>query len=229
MTRSILVVTPHPTFGELVRLSLEESGDYQVSQAETGYQALAETDGQELSLAILDSDLTDQPFTDLVRTLQSHHPGLRLIIIPPDNDHAHPSLAGIKPDACLNRPFYLPDMLQTVKKVLLTSQPMSEEKPASKTPANSPASALYAWQVDPDQATRQLAEALAETSAHAALMIRKGQAWACAGSLDKASSQEIAVVLARYLDSAEKSDLARFVRLNSNNSEYMVYTGRPGG
>ena len=30
MTRSVLVATPHPTFGELLRLSLEESGEYQV-------------------------------------------------------------------------------------------------------------------------------------------------------------------------------------------------------
>jgi REP element-mobilizing transposase RayT len=114
-------------------------------------------------------------------------------------------------------------MLQTVKMVLSTGEPMPEEKPPSKNPTGPPASAKYVWQTNSEQATRQLAGVLVETSAHAALMINNGQIWACAGSLDKVASQEIAAILGRYLDSAEKSDLARFVRLNSNNSEYMVY------
>jgi hypothetical protein len=36
MARFVLAATPHPSFGEQMRLSLEESGDYQVSQVETG-------------------------------------------------------------------------------------------------------------------------------------------------------------------------------------------------
>jgi REP element-mobilizing transposase RayT/DNA-binding NarL/FixJ family response regulator len=223
MTRSVLVATPHPTFGELIRLSLEESGDYQVSQVETGRQALADTDGKGLALAILDSDLTDQPFTNLVRNLHSTHPGLRLIVIPPENDQAFLSQAGIKPDAYLHRTFYLPDMLQTVKRVLSTGEPMSEEKQVSKNPLIPPDSTSYPWQIDPDQATRQLADVLGESSACAALMMLKGEIWAFAGSLDKTASQEIVAILARYLDGVEKSDLARFVRLNSNKGEYMVY------
>ena len=223
MTRSVLVATPHPTFGELMRLSLEESGDYVVSQVETGQQAIAKTNDQGLALAILDSDLADLPFVDLVRTLHTQHPGMRVIVIPPENDHAHPSLAEIKPDACLSRPFYLPDMLQIVKTVLSTDGPMSEKKPLSEKPASAPASARYTWQTDSDQATRQLAEVLVESSAHATLMMKHGQIWACAGSLDRVASQEIATILGHYLDGAEKSDLARFVRLNSTKSEYMVY------
>jgi DNA-binding response OmpR family regulator/REP element-mobilizing transposase RayT len=223
MTWSVLVATPHPTFGELLRLSLEESGDYQVSQVETGQQALAKTNGQGLALAILDSDLADLPFIDLVRTLHAQHPGMRLIVIPPENDHAHPSLAEIKPDACLSRPFYLPDMLYTVKTVLSTGEPMAEENALSEKPATFPASTGYAWQTDSDQAARQLAEMLVESSAHAALMLKSGQIWAFTGSLDRAASLEITTILGRYLDGAEKSDLARFVRLNSTKIEYMVY------
>ncbi len=223
MTRSVLVATPHPTFGELLRLSLEESGDYQVSQVETGQQALAATHDKALALAILDSDLADLPFNDLVQSLHAQHPGMRLIVIPPENDHAHPSLAEIKPDACLSRPFYLPDMLYTVKKVLTTSDVMAEEKNLPEKPATFPAFASYAWQTDADQAARQLAEVLVESSAHAALMMKSGQIWAYTGSLDRVASLEIATILARYLDNAEKSDLARFVRLNSTKIEYMVY------
>jgi REP element-mobilizing transposase RayT/DNA-binding response OmpR family regulator len=223
MTWSVLVATPHPTFGELLRLSLEESGDYQISQVESGQQALAATNGKVLALAILDSDLADLPFSDLVQSLHSQHPGMRLIVIPPENDHAHPSLAEIKPDACLSRPFYLPDMLYTVKTVMSTSDLMAEEKPLPEKPATSPAFASYAWQTDSDQAARQLAEMLVESSAHAALMMKDGQIWAFTGSLDRVASLEIAAILARYLDNAEKSDLARFVRLNSTKIEYMVY------
>ena len=225
MTRPVLVATPHPTFGELLRLSLEESGDYRVSQVETGHQALANSDGEVFALAILDSDLADMPFPDLAKSLCALHPGLRLIIIPPENDHAHPSLAGIKPDACLNRPFYLPDMIATVERVLSTGNSMPEKNHPVKNPAVSPASTgyVYAWQTDPQQATRRLASVLMESSAHAVLMINTGQLWAYAGSLDRPALEEITAILERYLDSAEKSDLARFVRLNSTKSEYMVY------
>jgi putative transposase len=68
-----------------------------------------------------------------------------------------------------------------------------------------------------------LAEVLVESSAHAALMMKSGQIWAYTGSLDRVASLEIAAILARYLDSTEKSDLARFIRLNSTKIEYMVY------
>ena len=217
------MATPHPTFGELLRLTLEESGEYVVSQVETSQQALAETNGLGFALAILDSDLVDLPFIELVQTLHTQHPGMRLIVIPPENDHAHPSLAEVKPDACLSRPFYLPDMLQTVKTVLSSGDPMPEEKPLPEKPATFPTSSKYTWQTDSDQAFRQLAEVLVESTAHAALMMKNGQLWACAGSLDRVASQEIAAILERYLDGAEKCDLARFVRLNSTKNEYMVY------
>ncbi len=146
-----------------------------------------------------------------------------MIVITPENDHAYLSLVGITPDAYLNHTFYLPDLLKTVKRVLSNGKPMSEEKPVSKNPLIPPDSASYPWQIDPDQATRQLADVLGESSASAALMMLKGQIWAFTGSLDKTASQEIVATLARYLDGVEKSDLARFVRLNSTKSEYMVY------
>ena len=216
MTTPVLVATPHPTFGELLCLSLEENGEYQVKQVETARQALDCSGNLDFVLAILDSDLADQPFPELVRTLHSLQPGLRLIVIPPENNQAHPSLVGIQMDACLNRPFYLPDMLQTVKKVLSTGDPMPEEKSADPSP-------VFPWQTDPAQARRRLASVLAGSPAHAALIMRGRQMWASSGPLEQAAVEEIAATLGRYLDGDEKSDLARFVRLNSSKNEYMVY------
>jgi REP element-mobilizing transposase RayT/DNA-binding response OmpR family regulator len=237
MQKFILVATPQSAFGELLRLSLEELGACQVYQVQTGDQALANANRMDFHLAILDGELSGQPLTSLVQALRYFHPEMRLIVIPPENNRAHPSLAGLKPDGYLSRPFYIPDMVEIVEKILATVSPqptgrLPRMQPAGlprKQPAGLPekpletSTAALPWLMDVDLATQRLTSLMQESPAHAALIARNGKIWAHAGRLDQTASQEIMTLLDRCWDESEKSDLARFVRLNSTKNEYLLY------
>src|SRR6266498_3315347 len=112
MTVNILVATPHTAFGELLRISLAESGQYQVRLVPTGKEVRISARQFPYQLAILDSALNDEPFVPLCKDLIQSQPGIRLVIIPPENNPNHPSLGGLMPHAYLSRPFYLPDLLE---------------------------------------------------------------------------------------------------------------------
>jgi len=55
--KQILVASPHLAFGELLRLSLEESGQYRVRLAQTSAEARGSGRRAIFSLLILDADL----------------------------------------------------------------------------------------------------------------------------------------------------------------------------
>jgi len=245
MQKFILVATPQSAFGELLRLRLEELGAYQVYQVQTADQALANANRMNFHLAILDAELSGQPLTSLVQALRFFHPDIRLIVIPPENNRAHPSLAGLKADGYLSRPFYIPAMVEIVEKILATVSPQPTGRLPRKQHAGLPrkqhaglprkqhaglpekpletSTAALPWLMDVDLATQRLTSLMQESPAHAALIARNGKIWAHAGRLDKTASQEIVTLLDRCWDEGEKSDLARFVRLNSNKNEYLLY------
>jgi len=229
MQKFILVATPQSAFGELLRLSLEELGSYQVYQVQTGDLALANVNRMNFHLAILDAELSGQPLTSLVQALRYFHPDIRLIVIPPENNRDHPSLVELKADGYLSRPFYIPDMVEIVEKILANVSPQPTGQLPRKQQAGLPekpletSNAALPWLMDVDLATQRLTTLMQESPAHAALIARNGKIWAHVGQLDQAASQEIVTLLDRYWDESEKSDLARFVRLNSNKNEYLLY------
>ncbi|MEM5774167.1 MAG: hypothetical protein AAGU05_04130, partial [Anaerolineaceae bacterium] len=67
MPKQILVASPHLAFGELLRLSLEESGQYRVRLVQTGGEARGSVGKAIFALLILDADLKDGPFGGFVR------------------------------------------------------------------------------------------------------------------------------------------------------------------
>ena len=115
---TILLVTPSEGFGELIRQTLEDEGSYRVDLAGDGAKALATTHTQVYSLAILDYDAEGMPLAELGHELLKESPDLRIIIVPPDNDPNHPSLADFSPHGYLTKPFYLPDLLGVVQNTL---------------------------------------------------------------------------------------------------------------
>lgn len=213
MSVSILVATPHAAFGELLRLSLEESGQYQVRLVQNAKEARASAGRSNYQLAILDSDLSDEPFVALCLELISQMPQLRLIVIPPDNNPNHPALGGLMPHGYLNRPFYLPDLLDTVQN-LCTAKLEAEPQVKPATPD---------WASDLPILKSALDQELARTEAIAVLVGAQGELLSSAGQLNEASAREMATVLLRYWDPKEKTDLMRYVRLSSTKGEYLVY------
>ncbi len=239
MPKQILVASPHLAFGELLRLSLEESGQYRVRLVHSGAEARSSAGRAIFSLLILDADLTDCPFAELAREIREQQPQARLILIPPDNDPQHPALQGLTADAFLNKPFYLPDLMETVEKLMAAPSilpavptvaaapakpPIADDSPvptqAPQTPAEPPA-----WLDNAPALQRLLDGAVSDPGIHAAVILLNGQVTANSGGLTPVALQEIAALLMRSWERHKNSDQARFVRL-AEGGEHLLYATR---
>ncbi len=239
MPQNILVASPHPAFGELLRLSLEETGSYSVRLVLSGKEVLSVISHMSFDLALLDASLRDEPFAPMVRVLLEQLPDIKLAIFPPENDPHHPLMMGLRPHAYLEKPFYLPDLISLVEGLL---HPVDQQivealaKPVNRTinggrvtaplPDLDEGSARRTaesvpWLQDVDLAAQHLTRLLLETNAQAAIILREGAIWAYAGQLLQPEAQEIAVTVQRYWDKHKKTDLARYIRLDTG--EYLTY------
>lgn len=215
MAKNILVATPLPALGELLRLSLEESGRYNVRLAATGREALASADQTHFALAVLDSSLADPPLAYVAQGLRNRQKELRLIVIPPGQGHAPIDLGPVRPDEIIFQPIYPPELLETADKLTRES-----ESPHSTTAPASPSQPVVS---NPVLIARRLEEFLLESTSPGAMVIRLNQPWAFAGELSAQACQEIAILLAGYLESGKEVDMARFVHLNALGGEYLLY------
>ena len=135
MTAKILVLTPQPAFGELIRQSLEQTGQYQVQVCLTASSALAQAQKKTFDLAILDSDLGAGMTQRTGQTLTDRHPRLKLVAIAPGNPQDLPVIDQLHPQAYITKPFYLPDLLVSLG-TLLSIPPDGE--PVQPMPAPEP-------------------------------------------------------------------------------------------
>lgn len=235
MPKQILVASPHLAFGELLRLSLEESGQYRVRLAQTSAEARGSAGRAIFSLLILDADLKDCTFAELTREIQEQQSQARLILIPPDNNPQHPALKGLSADAYLNKPFYLPDLMDTVERLMTAPANEVPPEPAAQpadlpeaapegTPADVPAPPAErpAWLKNTTGAQRLLDEAVNDSHARAAIVLNGGQVCASSGNLPPAAVQELTEILARTWERHKNYDLARFIRLKEGG-EHLLY------
>ncbi|RPI31010.1 MAG: response regulator [Chloroflexota bacterium] len=243
MDVSVLVATSTSAFGMIIKQALEDSGRYRVSLAETGEAAIRQATQSSFDLCILDFDLPDASLRDLVPAMRSLLPKTRLVIVPPNNDLTSPEIAGLTPDDYLTKPFYLPDLLDTMDEILkkatgeaVVETPVEqsppppdpvEAPPESKDPAATPPAPD--WLKDVTRAAQHLTRLTLESAAQAALIVHEQQLWAYAGELSQPASLELAQAVANFWARDGGSDLARFVRLESNGGEYMLYATGLGG
>lgn len=236
MLVSILVATPYIAFGELLRISLEDSGQYQVRlvQSAKGVQDASSSDS--FQLAILDAALVDEPFVPLCMGLLEQQPGVRLIVIPPDNNPSHPTLGGLIPHGYLSRPFYLPELLDLVSRLVVDREKQYQPRPLAdreSVPAGRASITLPPWLQDPQMLHKYLENQLAGTQAIAAIVglneplpggdTGMGTTRVSAGALNDHATQELTEVVFRYWDHAEKTDLMRFIRSNTDKKDLLVY------
>ncbi len=219
MPKGVLVATPHATFGELLRLSLEESGRYVVRTVTTAQEVLANGYRNGIELVILDSDLSDASVVEVGTRLRQKNPALCLVVIPPENNPRHPKLAGFIADGYLSRPFYTPVLLEMLDALLESVDSMTPRSNFSLLPSD-PSDQLP-WLQNTNLATQFLASLLLETSAHAALLMRNDEILTHAGHLSFESIQEASQVLARYWSKTAQRELARFLRVA--DGEYLLY------
>jgi REP element-mobilizing transposase RayT/CheY-like chemotaxis protein len=258
MATSVLIASPTIAFGELIRLTLEGDGNYHVTRVNTGCEALAQCQSIPFELAILDADLSDLPLPDLFTAVQKLRPGIRLILVPPNSDPHNPIVAGLPSHGYLNKPFYLPDLMDIVTRVLQPQDPLRDQQadiqPAGGAPpvpplpttqtapdlmvdrgsAKRPASKPVVpttpdWLQDVAIAAQHLTRLSLETAALAAMIIRDGKLWAYAGQLAQPAAQELAQTIAHYWERGNGSDLARFVHLDATAGDYMLYATAVSG
>lgn len=231
MIASILVATPHTAFGELLRVSLVDNGPYQVELVQSVNEARACSQRNTIHLAILDAALNDEPFIPLCMDILKQQPGVRLVVIPPDNNPNHPALGGLMPHGYLSRPFYHPDLINTVTRLLAernrqfqaqsisgSAAPLSAVQPAVEIPPWLQESLILRGYLEKEMAKTRAVAAIAAINSPGSDSIR-----ANAGSLNEKAAQELIDIVFRYWTNAEKTDLMRFVRLAEEKKDFLIY------
>jgi DNA-binding response OmpR family regulator/REP element-mobilizing transposase RayT len=127
MAANILIGTPQVEFGELLRLNIEESGEYKISVANSGKDVMEKANQIKFNLAILDPTLTDTPFIPLAQNLLDENPDLKLVVVQSQNTTEDQELRDLTIHAFLSRPFYPPDMIEMIQN-LLAAAPTSPDK-----------------------------------------------------------------------------------------------------
>ncbi len=215
----LLVATPHASFGELIRQSLEETGSYKVRIVDSRLSALAALKQDEFQRAFLDFDLGPNLVVSIGQALRKVRPDILLTIIS-DQEDLPESLDGIKPWDILHKPFYLPDLLR------MLGERVDESQEKQESPVAAPDVDEVSWLDDVDKAAQHLTRLTLESSAQAALITRENALWAYAGGLSQEAANEIVLAIARYWDTQKESDLLRFVRLEATRAEHMLYATR---
>lgn len=221
MTVSILVATPFAAFGELLRISLEDNGQYQVRLVSSGKETSWAAEKGSYQLAILDAAISDVAFVPLCKELLEKQKGIRLVIIPPENDPNHPMLGGLIPHGYINRPFYLPDLVETIARLI---NDRDHELPNS----DQSISQLPSWLQDPLLVQSYLEQELAATQALSGMIgicepDARPALKVSSGLLNEPAIHELSDIVFRYWNRDEKTDLMRFIRLTADKQDYLVY------
>jgi REP element-mobilizing transposase RayT len=236
---SVIVMTPVRSFGEFIQQALQETGQYRVKLVHDAEAVLEQVRAGECPVVVLDFDLEPDP-ADLIAALFAEDSELRIIAMKNETGVDPSSLEGLHLASCLNGVFNLPDFLTALENVTadLRSSGKQSTKPdristfpsqlferqSSSVPLQAPE-----WLQDVDRAAQHLTRLSLESAAQAALITRNVNLWAYAGHLSRLAAEELAQSVWHYWSHNGGSDLAKFVRLEANKEEYMLYATGLGG
>jgi len=239
MAVSVLVMTPVRSFGELIQQALQDTDLYRVTLVHNNEQTLERATATQIPVAVLDFDLDPQP-EKLIAQLQAIHPDLRIIAIKDESSSEASGLGKLQLAAFLQGAFYLPDLLDALEGVTAGLSGGSYQQVEAEHSAGFPSTAKSGkptakfrsapeWLQDVDRAAQHLTRLSLESAAQAALITRGNQLWAYAGQLPHPAADELAQSVGHYWARDGGSDLARFIRLDANGGEYMLYATGLGG
>ena len=212
------MVTSDNAFGELIRQTLEETGRFNVSVAGDSKKAATLVKVVNCRLVFLDSSLGDKKVTEIGELLRKTKPDLRFVVISEAGWHSS-LFEHLSPAGYLSKPFYIPDLLDMMDKLINSPQPPKEViEPGSKK--DDP------WLSDVARAAQHLTRLTLEASAQAALITRNDQLWAYSGQLPQTATRELAETVSLYWNRQEENDLVRFIHLESTKAEHMLYATR---
>ncbi len=225
MDIKILIATPDRSFGERISQALQEAGYYPLLVPGIAEATFVAQD-EKCPIAILDCDMPNPGTTYLAAELRSHNQALRIVFIRQEDCNREPIEINRTRDLDLPQPFFLPDLLEVInlwaaeKKASLDEAQTLHETP--EIPSE------LAWLEDVNRAAQYLTRLSLEANAQAALIIRNAKIWAYAGQLPQSAAEELATFVGHYWANGDGSDLARFVRLDTTGSEYMLYATNLG-
>lgn len=212
MTYNVLVITPQAQFGEMIRLTLEETGLYRVRLVPNGGSGLASCHLISFAVAIIDCDLPAQSAVELAQQLRIMQPELKVVLIPPGNNPHHSLLNGFEPDGFIEQPFFIPEMLEQIAS-LTCSSPQAE----SSIPLPPP------WLDDQMRVSQVFGQVFSTFTAQAGIIVRGKEPWCPAGNITPGATRELTAWLSRYTAAPLQTDLARFFHLNSEALDVLIY------
>ena len=218
MSLRILIATPIRSFGELISQVLQEVGYYPLLVADVA-NALDAIRVENVTLAVIDCKMPPPGTEFLATALRDQMPDLPLLFLHPD-DSCNSAFTISSIDRKLPQPFYLPDLLATVEKML----PVENQVPKREIPTQpTDIPTELQWLKDVNRAAQYLTLLSLEADAQAAIIIRNSKIWAYAGQLPQNGAEELAHLIGQYWAGNDTEDLTRFVRLKSTGTEFMLY------
>ena len=197
----ILVASAHPAFGELLRLSLEKSSNYHVILVRNGTEIFTAVNRGRFDVAIIDADIQDQPFVPMIQNLLARYPAMRIVIIPPESEAENHSIAGLEVDGFLQKPFYLPDLLHLVDRLLQTITSRSEKAGEGFTDHMEVANPIAPdWLQNRTAIETNLGREVCKTSAQAVFILKENEIWAKAGKIEISALNELTTKLKNFYE-----------------------------
>ena len=118
MSINLLVTDPNIGFAMMLQQTLEATGRFKVTLAQSGAQALSAAKDALFELAIVESELDDFSLGDLVVGLRSRLPDLAIMVIPPFGAKELGDSSILDIQGALPKPFYLPKLEALVDEAL---------------------------------------------------------------------------------------------------------------
>lgn len=216
MAIPVLVIDGDPELASLILRSLEKDYGCRVAVAATSSEALAAARAAEYRLAIVDLDLPDLREADLVRKLRSLHPGILLLALA--SDTSGPAVDPLGVHATVPKPFYLPDLLAHVQRLLSTIQLPPSEAAAAR------ADDIPHRLGDVAEAARLVARGARDSGAYLVLLTRDGRRWVHAGPMPQAHVEQVVAKIQHYgIRTQGPGALARYLRLPGAGDAFLLY------
>jgi REP element-mobilizing transposase RayT len=214
MPADILVVTTSSELGDTVFRTLEETDLYRIHVVNNKSSAIARAEDVGIPLTILDFSRNEDWVREIGNALRAIRPSINIVILCDDNV-TPPTFDELRPWILVRKPFKMSNFMIAISKPQL-AQPTPQVSENNTLP----------WLSDATKAAQHLTRLTLESSAQAALITRKNDLWAYAGSLSQQAAKEVAQTVTRNWDGQKESDLLRFIRLESTKAEHMLYATR---
>ncbi len=215
-----MIVAPEPNFGEQISQALQEAGYFPLLVSGIAEATFVVRD-EKYPIAILDCNLPDPGTEYLAAELRARIKDLRIAFIHREDCKGEQIKIQRARDIALPKPFFLPDLLEVINLWVAEKNDAAVAVHPDQETQEIPSE--LAWLQDVNRAAQYLTRLSLEANAQAALILRNSKIWAYAGQLAQSAAEELANFVGHYWANGDGSDLARFVRLDTTGSEYMLY------